>query len=67
MGGLSQMDRCSRAQWQAAATRKREWYARGGGYGWPRSRSVVREVRFSHGVLLSYARSGETFDPFWWA
>ena len=67
MGRLSQMDRCSRAQWQAAAARKREWYAKPRTPGRFRSRSVVRDVRFSHGVLLSYARAGKPFDPFWWA
>lgn len=66
MSTLSKMDRCSRAQWRAAAARKREWYARGCSP-WPRSRSVVRDVRFSHGVLLSYARAGKPFDPYWWA
>ena len=66
MQALSTMDRCSRARGQAAAARKREWYARGSSP-WPRSRSVVKDVKFSHSVLLRYARSGKPFDPYWWA
>lgn len=67
MGALSKMDRRSRAQWQAAAARKREWYAKPRTPGRFRSRSVVRDVKFAHGVLLRYARTGEPFDPYWWA
>jgi hypothetical protein len=67
MAPLSTMDRQSRAQWQAAAARNREWYAKPRTPGRFRSRSVVRDVKFAHGVLLGYARSGEPFDPYWWA
>lgn len=66
MSPLSKMDRCSRAQWQAAAARKREWYAKPG-FLFKRSSGVVAEVRFTHGVLLCYARTGQPFDPYWWA
>ena len=66
MGTLSKMDRRSRALRQAAAARKREWYAKPW-CTWRRSRSVVQDVKFTHGVLLMYGRSGEPFDPFWWA
>lgn len=64
---LSEMDRASRVMWQAAAARKRQWFASGSLPYWSRSRSVVRDVQFAHGVLLKYARDGKKFDPFWWA
>lgn len=67
MQALSMMDRRSRAQWQAAAARKPEWFARPGIPGWRRSSGVIASTRFTHGVLLTYARSGEPFDPYWWA
>lgn len=67
MSTLSKMDRCSRARWQAAAARKRQWYARPGIPGWRRSSGVIASTRFTHGVLLRYARTGKPFDPYWWA
>jgi hypothetical protein len=63
---LSAMDRQSRAQWQEAAARKRQWYAKPG-FTFKRSASVVQDVRFGHGVLLMYARRGDAFDQDWWA
>lgn len=62
---MTRMDRKSRALWQAAAARTRQWYA-APGFATLRSRSVVQDVKFAHSCLLKYARSGEPWDPFWW-
>lgn len=68
MSALSQMDRSSRAQWQAAAAGKRRWYALpAGGLRIKRSWAVVTDVKFAHRCLLNLARGGDKFDPFWWA
>lgn len=58
---FSKMDRSSRALWQAAAARKREWFV------FKRSASVVADVKFTHRCLLDLARRGVKFDPCWWA
>lgn len=63
---LSLMDRKSRALWQEAAARKRQWYAKPG-FMFKRSSGVVASVRFTHSVLLKYARTNFPFDPYWWA
>lgn len=65
---LSIMDRRSRAQWQAAAARKRQWYQRPvGSPPVKRSLSVVGDVVFGHKWLIYWARIGKPFDPFWWS
>jgi hypothetical protein len=66
MTALTPMDRRSRALWQDAAARKREWYAKPG-FMFKRSSSVVADVKFGHGALILFARRGDTFDPHWWS
>lgn len=63
---LSRMDRASRALWQQAAARKREWYAKPG-FLFKRSWAVVTDVKFGHRCLLNNCRNGVKFDPYWWA
>lgn len=63
---LSKMDRASRALWQLAAARKREWYAKPG-FMFKRSSGVVADVKFGHRCLLDLARRGDKFDHYWWA